>query len=132
MKDDPSLPPGMHPAFWRALCQEHEQEVEHDLMGRLVQGSRKSGVKLAANECAILLHMLRPKPKPKRRRPPLEWDTISAHADDIIYRSMWFGASVTEAVKATAEKFHVSEPTVWKHWKAWNENRTETWKANYK
>jgi hypothetical protein len=117
MKDDPSLPPGMHPAFWRALCQEHEQEVEHDLMGRLVQGSRKSGVKLAANECAILLHMLRPTPEPKRGRPPEEWDHIDKIAWAII-RHMWHGASVSKAVKATSEELKVSVPTVWKAWKA--------------
>jgi hypothetical protein len=131
MKDDPSLPPGMHPAFWRALCQEREQEVVDDFMRRLVQGSIKSGVNLSANECEILLYMLRPKPEQKKRRPPVEWDTISAHAMDIAIR-IWHGASVTEAVKATAEEFKVSEPTVWKHWRAWNANRTETWKAHYK
>jgi hypothetical protein len=135
VKDDPPLPPGMHPAYWRALCQEHEQEIVDDLMRRLVQGSNKTGVNLTANECAILLnYVIRPKqkPEPKKGRPLAKWDDISGIAQSIILHMYYLapGASVTEAVRATAAKFNVSVPTVWKHWKAWNSNQTKTWKGS--
>ena len=134
MKDDPSLPPGMHPAFRRALCQEREREVVDDLTRLLVKGSNNNGVNLTANECTYLLHLLHPKPKPSpKKAPPVEWDEIHRIATRV-FKHMYMrerspgkdgwrwwewderGPLMTksEAVKATAEEFGCSEAKVWK------------------
>jgi hypothetical protein len=96
-----------------ALEQELIQEVVDDLLRRLIAGSGASGVSLSAQECKVLLAELRPKPKPSRGRPPVDWDQQC----ELVMTCMgyrWRGLSARAAVTATAKAHGVSPSTVWK------------------
>lgn len=145
MTDLTSLPPGMHPAYRRALLQEMKREFVNDLVRLLAKGSNNNGVNLTANECTYLLNVLRPKPKPspKKGPPPLDWDEIHRIATWVFQHMYmrerspgndgwrWWewderGPLMTksEAVKATAEEFGISESKVWKACRASDKEMT--------
>ena len=113
MKVDPSCPKGMKPRLWAALCEERTEEFISELVGRIKQGTHKSGVRLTASECWVLLQMLQPKPKRPRGRPGADRDRQSEIARYCCVRE-WCSETIADAVKETAKAFQVSPATVWK------------------
>jgi hypothetical protein len=81
-----------------------------DALRRLIQGARGSGVTLSAQECELLLAILRPEPK-GRGHPPSDFGRIIDMATDSIFREA-AGASVKAAVEATGRAFKVKRSTV--------------------
>jgi hypothetical protein len=91
--------------------EELQRDVEFALKQRLIEGSRKAGVKLTAQECRALLAILRPS-----RRAPGRPRADYVRTNNIAMYSIgceWRGASATKAVEATAKKFKLSHSTVW-------------------
>jgi hypothetical protein len=121
MKADPSCPKGMHPRTWEAICEEHKQEFISELVGRIKQGSRKSGVRLTASERWVIVQMLQPKPKRLRGRPAADWDQICEIARYCCVRE-WRSETIEDAVAETAKAFQVSPATVWKARAAYNDD----------
>lgn len=88
-----------------------------DLAARLMKGSRKSGLRLTANDCARFAAAL-PRPKRKRGRPPdnpfMKFGR-ERKGDEIgracVERERE-GMSVEEAKEATAQEYGVSKSTV--------------------
>jgi hypothetical protein len=102
----------IHPALRAALEKELREQVVNDLLLRLIEGSRRSGVSLSEQDCKILLAELRPKPKPARGRPSADWDRQYNIAMTCI-SYQWCGLTTRAAVAATAEQLKISPSTVW-------------------
>jgi hypothetical protein len=90
------------------------KDVISDLVARLIKGSRKSGLRLTANECVRFAAAL----KPKRGRPPDNLFAMFARQvkrDEIgsacVERELQ-GMGIEEAKKATAKEYKVSISTV--------------------
>jgi hypothetical protein len=84
-----------------------------DLAARLMKGSRKSGLRLTAKDCARFAAAL-PKPKRGRGRPP---DSPfvkfgKERIGDACVEREREGMSVEEAMTATAQEYGVSKSTV--------------------
>jgi hypothetical protein len=85
-----------------------------DLAALLLEGSRGSGLRLTANECARFAAAL----KPKRGRPPdgpfmkFARETKGHEIGHACVERERAGMSVKEAMKATAEEYRVSTSTV--------------------
>jgi hypothetical protein len=112
VKDDACRPRDISAPLWAAMVREHEQNVVSELAGRLVQGSRKAGLKLTARECAILLAALSPKPKRKKGRPATDWN----HTYQVAMTCIGFectGMPKKAAVDATAKEFGISRSSVY-------------------
>jgi hypothetical protein len=94
-----------------------KQDVISDLAARLMKGSRKSGLRLTANDCARFAAAL-PKPKRGRGRPPD--DLFAKYAREVkgyeigeaCVEHERQGMSVEDAKTATAEEYRVSKFTV--------------------
>jgi hypothetical protein len=112
MKADPSCPKGMNPRLWAALCEEHEQEFISELVGRIKQGAHKSGARLTASECWVLLQMLQPKPKRLRGRPVNDPNRVIYMALNCV-RLESKGMPPKNAVKAIADAYGVKRSTVY-------------------
>jgi hypothetical protein len=97
----------------RQLTADECAAILDDLAARLMKGSRAAGLRLTANECARYAAAL-PKPKRGRGRPPD--DPFEKYVKGIIGTACVErereGMSVEEAITATAQEYGVSKSTV--------------------